>query len=168
MGHEFRIDQQADLDATPEQVWEAIATGPGIDSWFMGRTQVDGDRVTTFFGDYSPVTEITASEPLKRFAHSSPPAEDGRFVAYEFLIEARSGTTVLRTGTSGFLPGDDWQDEFEAMTAGFELFFATLTAYLGSNQDKRQTGNEMILMNVESGVQVSRAAGAALLTRMFR
>ena len=37
MGHEFEADKRAELDATPEQVWEAIATGPGIDSWFMGR-----------------------------------------------------------------------------------------------------------------------------------
>jgi hypothetical protein len=37
---------------------------------------------------------------------------------------------VLRTVTSGFLPGDDWADEFEAMTLGGELYFRTLVAYL--------------------------------------
>jgi hypothetical protein len=36
MGHKFEGGTQAELDATPEQVWEAIATGPDIDSWFMG------------------------------------------------------------------------------------------------------------------------------------
>jgi hypothetical protein len=40
------------------------------------------------------------------------------------------GSTVLRAVTSGFLPGDDWEDEFEAMTAGGELFFRTLVEYL--------------------------------------
>jgi len=58
-------------------------------------------------------------------------APDGRFIAYEFLIEGRAGgSTVLRTVTSGFLPGDDWADEFEAMTLGGEMYFRTLVEYL--------------------------------------
>ena len=41
MPHEFEIGDEITVDATPEQVWEAIATGPGIDSWLMGRNQVE-------------------------------------------------------------------------------------------------------------------------------
>ncbi|MFI6291157.1 SRPBCC domain-containing protein [Nonomuraea sp. NPDC050790] len=131
MGHEFEIDRRAEVPATPEEIWAAIATGPGIDSWFMGRNQVADGAVTTVFGDYSPTTRITAAEPGARFAHGTETAPDGRFVAYEFLIEAQAGgSTVLRAVTSGFLPGDDWQDEFEAMSGGLELFFATLVEYL--------------------------------------
>jgi uncharacterized protein YndB with AHSA1/START domain len=37
----FELRKEITLDATPEQVWEAIATGPGIDAWFMGRNQVE-------------------------------------------------------------------------------------------------------------------------------
>ena len=40
MGHDFETRNEITVDATPEQVWEAIATGPGIDSWFLGRNQV--------------------------------------------------------------------------------------------------------------------------------
>ena len=36
----------------------------------------------------------------------------------------------MRTVTSGFLPGDDWADEFEAMRMGGELYFRTLVEYL--------------------------------------
>ena len=32
---ERRLEKSIELDATPEQVWAAIATGPGIDSWFV-------------------------------------------------------------------------------------------------------------------------------------
>src|SRR5260370_1022921 len=64
-------------------------------------------------------------------AHRSGQAPDGRFIAYEFLIEGRAGgSTVLRTVTSGFLPGEDWAEEFEAMTLGGELYFRTLVEYL--------------------------------------
>ncbi|WP_370950005.1 SRPBCC domain-containing protein [Amycolatopsis sp. cg5] len=131
MGHEFETSNEFSVGATPEQVWGAIATGPGIDSWFMGTNEVGDGVVRTAFGGYNPTLPITVSEPGRRFAYESAKAEDGRFVAYEFLIEGRAGgSTVLRTVTSGFLPGDDWADEFEAMTLGGALFMATLETYL--------------------------------------
>jgi uncharacterized protein YndB with AHSA1/START domain len=134
MGHDFAQDKEAEVPASPDEVWAAIATGPGIDSWFMGRNEVKagaGGAVRTVFGEYAPELEITRWDPAHRLAYGSGRAPDGRFIAYEFLIEGRAGgSTVLRTITSGFLPGDDWADEFEAMTLGGELYFGTLVAYL--------------------------------------
>lgn len=132
MGHEFEGVDEVTVPATPEQVWDAIATGPGIDSWFMGRNEVEaGTAVRMAFGGYTPEHAITAWEPGERLAYGSAPAPDGRFVAYEFLIEGRDrSSTVLRMATSGFLPGDDWADEFEAMKRGGQLFFRTLVEYL--------------------------------------
>jgi uncharacterized protein YndB with AHSA1/START domain len=134
MGKEFEQHLDATIPATPDQVWDAIATGPGISSWFVGRTRIDGTTVRTHFGDdWIPTGTITTSEPPHHFAYRSDTAPDGRFVAYEFLIEGRDhSATVLRTVTSGFLPGDedDWADEYEAMQQGGALFFATLVQYL--------------------------------------
>ncbi|MGH3762186.1 SRPBCC family protein [Actinophytocola sp.] len=137
MGHEFETADSVEVDATPEQVWQAIATGPGIDSWFMGRNEVDHDAATgrgvvrQSFGDYEPEHRVTAWEPMRRFAYRTEDAPDGGFVAYEFLVEGRDrGATVLRMATSGFLPGDDWEAEYDAMTTGNALFFATLATYL--------------------------------------
>jgi uncharacterized protein YndB with AHSA1/START domain len=137
MGHEFDRLDTVEVDATPEQVWAAIATGPGIDSWFMGRNEVDYDAaagrgvVRQEFGGYAPEHRVTAWEPMHRLAYQSDAAPDGRFLAYEFLIEGRDrASTVLRMATSGFLPGDDWETEYDAMTKGLTLFFATLTTYL--------------------------------------
>jgi len=133
MGHQFAQHNEAEVPASPDEVWAAIATGPGIDSWFMGRNEVKigaGGTVRTVFGEYTPELEITEWDPAHRFAYGSGQAPDGRFIAYEFLIEGRAGSTVLRTVTSGFLPGDDWADEFEAMTLGGELYFRTLVEYL--------------------------------------
>jgi hypothetical protein len=97
--------------------------------------------VRTEFGAYSPVATVTAWEPLKRLAYRSDEGagegetgetgESGRFVAFEFHIEGRGGgRTVLRMVTSGFLPGDDWEAEYDAMVKGLELFFSTLVEYL--------------------------------------
>jgi uncharacterized protein YndB with AHSA1/START domain len=134
MGHPFEQHKHAEVPASPDEVWAAIATGPGIDSWFMGRNQVqpgEGGTVRTVFGDYAPELEVTGWDPARRFAYRSGEASDGRFIAYEFLVEGRAGaSTVLRVVTSGFIPGDDWADEFEAMTLGGELYFRTLVEYL--------------------------------------
>ena len=134
MGHQFAQHNEAEVPASPDEVWAAIATGPGIDSWFMGRNEVKtgaGGTVRTVFGEYTPELEITEWDPAHRFAYGSGQAPDGRFIAYEFLIQGRAGSsTVLRTVTSGFLPGDDWADEFEAMRMGGELYFRTLAEYL--------------------------------------
>lgn len=132
MGHEYETSEEVEVDATPEQVWQAIATGPGIDSWFMGRNEVEpGQTVRMAFGGYAPEHAVTAWEPGKRLAYGSEKAPDGRFIAYEFLIEGRDrSSTVLRMATSGFLPGDDWEAEFDAMTKGGALFWRTLVTYL--------------------------------------
>jgi len=134
MGRPFENRNEAAVPASPDEVWAAIASGPGIDSWFMGRSEVqpgpDG-AVRTVFGEYAPELGVTAWDPARRFSYRSGEAPDGRFIAYEFLIEGRAGgSTVLRAVTSGFLPGDDWADEFEAMTLGGELYFRTLVEYL--------------------------------------
>jgi uncharacterized protein YndB with AHSA1/START domain len=138
MGQPFAQDHAADVPASPDQVWAAIATGPGIDSWFMGRSEVRrgaeagaGGTVRTVLGEYAPELDITDWDPPHRFAYRSGQAPDGRFIAYEFLIEGRAGgSAVLRTVTSGFIPGDDWAEEFEAMRLGGELYFRTLVEYL--------------------------------------
>src|SRR6266496_2940711 len=126
MGREFSAAEELHVDATPDEVWQAIATGPGIDSWFMGRNEVDpGQTVRTAFGGYTPEYAISTWTPGRGLTYG-----DDR-VAYEFLVEGRDrGSTVVRITTSGFLPGDDWADEYEAMTLGHAMFFQTLATYL--------------------------------------
>ncbi|GAA1017999.1 hypothetical protein Aple_069240 [Acrocarpospora pleiomorpha] len=131
MTHPFEVSLEIELAATPEQVWEAIATGPGVDSWFMGRTQFAGERAEFTMLGHTEQSTITAYEPGSRFATRSEEAADGRFMAMEYLIEGRGGgTTVLRLVHSGML-GDDWETEFEAMKAGWPIYLETLSQYLG-------------------------------------
>ncbi|MFJ3582059.1 SRPBCC domain-containing protein [Streptomyces sp. NPDC090127] len=133
MTHPFEIELEATLPATPEQVWQAIATGPGIDSWFMGRNEVEpreGGTAAMETGGHREESVVTAHEPGKRFALRTPEAEDGRFMAFEYLIEGRDGgSTVLRVVHSGLL-GDDWQDEYDALRRGWPFHLHTLGEYL--------------------------------------
>ncbi|GAA0528248.1 SRPBCC domain-containing protein [Paractinoplanes ferrugineus] len=132
MSKDFESRHEAVVDASVEQVWEAIATGPGITSWFVGRTRIEDGTVLTEFGDgWIPAGSVTVAEPPRRFAFGSEPAADGRFVANEFLVAGRAGAaTVLKVVNSGFLPGEDWAGEYEAMRLGNAMFFASLVEYV--------------------------------------
>ena len=55
MAHRFEIAKDIEVDATPEKVWEAIATGRGLDSWFMGQSEIEqreGGRARWSIGGY--------------------------------------------------------------------------------------------------------------------
>jgi uncharacterized protein YndB with AHSA1/START domain len=131
---EFELHKEIEIAATPEQVWEAIATGPGIDSWFMGPHQVEpgeGGKISLEIGDFSEQSSITAWDPPKRLAYRTSAAADGTFHAMEYLVEGRGqGSTVLRFVHNGIL-SDDWGAEYEDMTGyGWDLYFHTLAQYL--------------------------------------
>ncbi|MCO8269696.1 SRPBCC domain-containing protein [Actinoplanes sp. TRM 88003] len=132
MGKEYEIGVEVTVPADPEQVWAAVATGPGLSSWYIGRTDIDDSTVRTAFGSGTmPPAEITTADEPGHFAFRTATAPDGRFQAFEFLVEGRDrSATVLRAVSSGFLPGDDWADEYEAMSHGLSLFFATLVEHL--------------------------------------
>ncbi|MCX4098492.1 SRPBCC family protein [Nocardia sp. alder85J] len=133
MAHPFEIELETTLPASPDQVWAAIATGPGIDSWFMGRNEVEpraGGVVAMETGGHREEAVITAYEPGKRLATRSGTTDDGRFMAFEYLVEGRDqSSTVLRVVHSGML-GDDWQDEYDALRRGWPFHLHTLGEYL--------------------------------------
>ncbi|MFI6507463.1 SRPBCC domain-containing protein [Streptosporangium sp. NPDC050855] len=133
MSHEFRLTHDVELKATPEQVWQAIATGPGVDSWFMGRNEIEpreGGRASMSMPGFTGESTVTAWEPPHRFAYRSDPGEDGAFMAFEYLVEGRDGgTTALRFVHSGVLTGD-WEAEYDALRKGNPLYLRTLAQYL--------------------------------------
>jgi len=114
---EFEVHKNVPLDASPEEVWEAIATGPGLEAWFMPM-ELDPESAL-----------VLAWEPGKRLAVRTPESDSGSSQAFEYLIEARDGgSTVLRFAHS--LAGDDWNDEFVSMASrGWDMYFHTLTQY---------------------------------------
>ncbi|ATY12728.1 SRPBCC domain-containing protein [Amycolatopsis sp. AA4] len=133
MPREFEVRKEVQLPAGPEAVWDAVASGPGIDSWFMGRHEVDAaaKRVRFRLGEMRTEAEITAWDPPRRFAYRGEAAEDGTFDAMEFLVEAaEGGTSVLRFVHRGFVP-DGWDDEYhESFAVGWEMYLHTLAELL--------------------------------------
>ncbi|MFB2599648.1 SRPBCC domain-containing protein [Herbiconiux sp. P17] len=78
LGHtertEHRMERRYHLSATPQQVWEAIATADGITSW-MAPTQLDpraGGPVSFDLGDFTSRGVVTDYTPNTRFAYEEP------------------------------------------------------------------------------------------------
>jgi uncharacterized protein YndB with AHSA1/START domain len=129
------ITVEVEVPGTPEQVWEAIATGPGISAWFVN-AELDGGRMTQHHGGgFDTTSEITAYEPPRRFAYADDfqPTEDAEpsRVATEFLVEARSGgTCVVRVVQNGFGTGDAWERAIESFESGWAGALDDLRLYL--------------------------------------
>jgi len=133
MAHEFEVRGEIEVEASPEQVWEAIATGPGVDSWFMGHSKMGsgvGGRNFVDMGGFAMESTITGWEPGRHLAFKGDGDPDGVLHAFEYLIEGRDGgSTVVRFVHSGFL-GDDWENEYDALRRGWPFHLNTLREYL--------------------------------------
>jgi len=132
MSREIRLETE--VPGTPEQVWEAIATGPGIASWFVPAELAarEGGEISFDFGEGfgKEGGEVTAWEPPHRFAYRGPEMAGGQ-LAYEWLVEARSGgTCVVRFVNSGFGEGEDWDAMYDGTSKGWTLFLDCLRLHM--------------------------------------
>ena len=143
---EHRMERTLEVAATPEQVWDAIATADGLTAW-MAPTRLDpriggelsidlGDFVSTgVVTDYSPNRRIAYEEPWPIAEHMPTAHHDLSAltpIATEFLVEAASGgSCVIRVVTSAFGPGADWENEFfTEMVEGWGEMLDNLAKYL--------------------------------------
>jgi uncharacterized protein YndB with AHSA1/START domain len=131
------IHAEIEVPGTPEQVWEAIATGPGITSWFMPvevEERAGGEIVHGAGEDFSSTGTVTVWEPPQRFAYEEgdmPGAQFERPIATEWLVEARAGgTCVVRLVMSGFSAGDDFDKANESFGSGWRTALEDLRLYL--------------------------------------
>ncbi|HKQ58346.1 MAG TPA: SRPBCC domain-containing protein [Candidatus Eisenbacteria bacterium] len=127
---------ETEVPGTPEEVWQAIATGPGISAWFVP-TQLEGREGGAITLDFGPGMEskavITAWDPGRRFvAESKEQMGPGSpTVADEWTVEAKSGGTCrVRIVHSWFASTDDWDNQFEGVEKGWPAFFRILGIYL--------------------------------------
>lgn len=125
---------ETELAATVDEVWDAISSGPGVNCWFMGHTDIEprlGGTVRSVLGQFAQESVITAWNPREHFGYRGPSRPDGSFLALEWMIEARSGGGVsLRCVGSGFIGSDDWEDEYESLRGGGAFYFHNLAQYL--------------------------------------
>jgi uncharacterized protein YndB with AHSA1/START domain len=125
------VQVEVEVPGPPEEVWQAIATGPGISSWFVP-TQVEervGGAVKANFGPgMESESRITQWNPPQSFvAEGSGMTPDSPGMATEWIVEAKSGGMCLvRVVHSWFASSDEWDGQFEAVEQGWVGFFGIL------------------------------------------
>ncbi len=131
------IQVEVEVPGTPEEVWQAIATGPGISSWFVPTEfeEQDGKPVAVKM-NFGPGMEsravVIAWDPPRTFTgESSGWTPDMPSIATQWSVEARAGgVCVVRVVNSLFASTDDWDNQLEGTENGWPGFFRTLRIYL--------------------------------------
>jgi uncharacterized protein YndB with AHSA1/START domain len=155
-----------EVQGTPEQVWQALATGPGISSWFVPTDidERDGKPVAVNY-HFGPGMEIrsvvTAYDAPRTFAQEgegmtpgSPP------IATEWRIEARAGgICIVRFVHSLFASTDDWDNQLESAKGGWAGFLNILRVYLA-----HFSGQRSAIMQVTAPVATPDAESWEALT----
>lgn len=125
---------EIEVNGTPEAVWAAIATGPGISSWYVPHTveeNQDGKAIARFGA--GPEMEVPGRvavwDPPHRIVFDGGNADEG--LAFEWLVEARDGgTCIVRLVNTGFGSGDDWDAQYDGMAEGWKMFLRNLQLHL--------------------------------------
>jgi uncharacterized protein YndB with AHSA1/START domain len=129
-----RIELAVDVEGTPEEVWQAIATGPGISSWYVPHTMEErqGGAAVASFGEGPEMQipgRVAAWEPPTRICFDGGEGAGG--LAFEWLIEAKEGgTCIVRLVNTGFGSGEEWDAQYDGLSEGWPLFLRNLQLHL--------------------------------------
>jgi uncharacterized protein YndB with AHSA1/START domain len=130
------VQVEVEVPGTPEEVWQAIATGPGISSWFVPTEFEERDgkpvAVTLNFGPgMESRSAVTAWDPPRMFAAQGEGWGGSPPIADEWSVEARGGgICVVRVVHSLFASTDDWDNQLEGTESGWPGYFRILRIYL--------------------------------------
>jgi len=127
------VDLTIDIDATLEEVWQALTTGEGIARWFAPHAAVTPGEGGSVSVGWDPKemweTPITVWEPERHMQTASEmPSKDGRIVrlAVDYYLEAQGGRVRVRLVHSGFDDSGAWDDYIDGLDAGWTYFLFNL------------------------------------------
>jgi uncharacterized protein YndB with AHSA1/START domain len=157
------VQVEVEVPGTPEQVWQAIATGPGVAAWFVP-TEVDGrigGTVTHHFGGgMDSDSTITEWDAPHRFAADGSWGPNAPTIATEWIVEARGGgTCMVRVVHSLFAETDDWDDQLTGVESGWPSFFRILRLFLEHFPGQPSSQIQLMAMPAASGAW-EKLAGA--------
>ena len=128
------IELEIEVPGRPEEVWRAVATGPGISSWFVPHTVEEraGGTGTASFGPEPEMQvggRVAVWEPPRRVVFDGGEGVDG--LVFEWTVEPRGDTACLvRLVNSGFGSGAEHDAQIEGTTEGWRLFMFNLRLHL--------------------------------------
>ncbi len=151
----YRLEFSVEVPGTREQVWRAIATAPGLSSWFLPTVleEREGGALRFEMGEgMGSEGHVTRWDPPHTLGYEEDwaalmgksPAELSPMTS-EFVIESNSGgTCVVRVTTSGFGTGADWEQEWwDDMGRSWIPSFDILRLYLARFPGQQATPVEV-------------------------
>jgi uncharacterized protein YndB with AHSA1/START domain len=161
------VQVEVEVPGTPEEVWRAIATGPGISSWFVptrSEERQGGQVISTFGPGMDCPSMITAWQPLERFVAEGDMGPPGSpKVATEWSVEARAGGMCLvRVVHSLFADTDDWDNQLDGLEQGWPTYFRILRMYLASFKGMPCSAMQFVGFSSEPESKAWEKAGGAL------
>jgi uncharacterized protein YndB with AHSA1/START domain len=129
---------EVEVPGTPEEVWKAIASGPGVSAWFVPTRFETGTqpKPTSVISDFGPgigesAATVTSWDPPRRFSAENSWFPGSPVIATEWTVEAKAGgTCIVRVVHSLFADNDDWDNQLIGTESGWPAFFRVLKIYL--------------------------------------
>lgn len=143
------IRAEVEIAATPEQIWDAIATSEGATACFAPCEiePREGGRYAAKFGPEFSEGTVTAYERPHRLGYVLPDGlpgfPDGAPPwAAEFLVEARDGGTCVVKVVSGFFEnGEGWEEALAGMDHSWRNGLNTMRLYVTHFAGRRAAAN---------------------------
>ena len=166
------IEMTIEIPADRETVWKALTEGPGIANWFPQFCEADpgvGGRVhlswgpecewDTFITDWQPLTYL-------RWQDDQNDQSENPY-AVEFHLEAAGESTRVRLVQSGFSHGDEFEEMYQGVKAGWTYFLYNLQHYmryhLGKNREMLKENAKFLGTRAQIWQRLLLASGGLVL-----
>lgn len=163
------VQVEVEVPGTPEEVWQAIATGPGISSWFVpAEFEVRDGKPVAVKLNFGPGMVSTSTVTTWKPPHMWATQSDGWIpgsppIANEWSVEARrGGICIVRIVQSLFAATDDWDNQLEGAEHGWPGFLRTLRVYLTHFRGQRSTTMKWMVPVAGTEAEAWEALTAAL------
>lgn len=139
----YRAVVEARVPATPEQVWRAVATGEGLEAWYVPaevEPHVPGRHETRHGSSGSSIGVVTVWDPPQRIAYDEEgwrgPDIPVPTWNTEIVIEPLDEGCLVRLSSGLLSGGEGWQDEVEQAFGGWMGALLNLRTYLTHYADQ--------------------------------
>jgi uncharacterized protein YndB with AHSA1/START domain len=159
------LELEFEIPGTPEEAWDAIATGPGLSAWFVPtRFEPADGRPTQMVMSFGPGAEsraeVTGWDPPRSWSGQGEVYGGSPPIATEWHIEAKAGGTCrVRMVHSLFASTDEWDNQLEGAKEGWAGFINNLRLYMTHFR-----GRHGAIMQVSTPVAMSEAEAWDALT----
>ena len=150
MSEERSFELEIEVAATPDEVWAAIATGPGVTAWLQPTTIEEriGGRFAYDLGargEWNDSGVVAEYDRPRRFATTGVRwqgpggPDDAVTLATQWIIEGRpGGSSIVRLIMSGFSDSTDWDDEVGGVRDGMQGALISLQRHLATTLVRRR------------------------------